>query len=157
MAFLSGVLIVLAMLGTGIDVILRYLFNGHIENILSLIEFGLLYIAFLSAAWILKREKHVKVDFLVTRVSPRKQNMLAIFSSLIGIVICLVYVWYGTTVTWELWEAGTYDIFRIRGFPKAVPVAIIPIGSFVLLIQFFRRIVTNINMMSGETPTLDDR
>lgn len=139
MAYLAGALILLDMSSLCIDVILRYFSSWHIRDLLAYIEFSLIFITFLSAAWVLKQEGHVRVDFLVSKMGPRSQTVLAIFSSIIGIIVCLVFVWYGAVATYELWVTNAYDVFKITGFPKAIPVAIIPVGSFILLIQFVRR------------------
>ena len=138
-AFFSGLLSVLVMAGICIDVIMRYFFNTPIQGMIAFAEFSLLYITFLAAPWLLRIEAHVKMDFLVSHLSTRKSALLGFISSMIGVLICVVFVWYGAQVTTELWVKGVYDLFKIQGFPKAIPTAIIPVCGFLLLIQFLRR------------------
>lgn len=136
MAALSGVLIVLMMLGTSIDVLMRYFLNAPIHGLVAFTEFGLLYIAFLAAPWLLRLDYHVRLDFLINSLRTRQRALLGFVTNLLGGVVCVVFVWYGTQEAWELWMRNVYDIFKLQGFPKAIPVAIIPACGLVLLIQF---------------------
>lgn len=138
-AFLSGILIVLMMLGVSADVLLRYFFNKPISGLIALAEIGMLYAAFLAAPWLLRIEAHVKMDFLTDRINPRRRAFLIAFGSLLGAAVSLVFIFYGTEVTLDLWRKGEYDLFKIKGFPKAISTAIIPTSSVLLLIQFARR------------------
>jgi C4-dicarboxylate transporter DctQ subunit len=140
-AFLSGALIFLTMVGTSADVILRYLFNHPIEEMVALSEFALLYITFLGAPWLLRTNGHIQMDFFVSRMSSKNRAMLEIVSSIMGMFISLVLIWYGAQVTQELWVMKVYDLFKLAGFPKAIIVAIIPIGSFLLLFQFLKNLL----------------
>jgi len=60
-------------------------------------------------------------------------------SSIIGILICLVLVWYGIQVSWQFTAEGISDP-TILELPKGPILIIIPLGSFLLLIQFLRNI-----------------
>ena len=150
-AFLSGLLTVLVMLGICIDVIMRYFFNAPIEGMIAFAEFSLLYITFLAAPWLLRIEGHVKMDFLITHLSLKKKALFGIISSIIGVIICVVFVWYGAQVTTELWLKGVYDLFKIQGFPKAIPTAIIPVCGLALLIQFLRRAYQDLGYLVKKT------
>jgi TRAP-type C4-dicarboxylate transport system permease small subunit len=93
---------------------------------------------FLTVSLTLKREGHVKMDLVLTRLRPGTQSILNIITSVIGIFICLVLTWYGTVVTWDYFQTGYY-IGTMLMPPKAPIMLIIPVGSFLLLIQFLRR------------------
>lgn len=138
LAIIAGVLVGLSMVGINIDVFMRFVFNHPIFFIFPLTEMHLLFVTFFVAPWLLKTKGHVRMDFVVSRLSAKNQNRLDIFSAVIGIIVCFILVWYGTKVTHELWISKEYDIFKLEGFPKAITVSAIPIGSFFLLIQFFR-------------------
>jgi TRAP-type C4-dicarboxylate transport system permease small subunit len=89
-------------------------------------------------AWVLKIEGHVKIDLVVNRLKPRNQCLVNTITSILGAITCLVLVWYGTKLSWEFFERGTITN-TILELPSAPLFAIIPIGSFLLFIQFLRR------------------
>lgn len=137
-ALLAAILIVLTMLAINADVVWMHLLGGSIIWVLEIATFCLLYITFLGAAWLLKREGHVKMDLVLTRLKPRAQATLNVITSIFGIIICLVLVWWGVKVTWEHFQEGYY-IRSLINYPTWVLIAIIPVGSFLFFIQFLRR------------------
>jgi C4-dicarboxylate transporter DctQ subunit len=140
-AVAAGVLIFLTMIGTSADVLGRYFLNRPIEEMMALSEFGLLYITFLSAPWLLRINGHIQMDFFISRMGIRKKSLLEIVSCVMGLFICLILIWYGTQVSRELWVMKVYDLFKMKGFPKAIIVAIIPFGSVLLFFQFLKNLI----------------
>ena len=138
MAILAGVIIVFMLLSVSGSVVGRYFFSRPIPWITEISEFLLLYITFLMAAYLLKREGHVRVDILVNYLRPRTQAILGVVTSIIGAAACLVLAWYGALETWEQWSRGTYTA-EIPNLPNGPILVIIPIGSFLFFIQFLRR------------------
>lgn len=137
-ALLAAILIVLTMLAINADVVWMHLFGGSIIWVLEIATFCLLYITFLGAAWLLKREGHVKMDLVLARLKPRAQVTLNVITSIFGIIICLVLVWWGVKVTWEHFQEAYY-IRSLINYPTWPLIAIIPVGSFLFFIQFLRR------------------
>lgn len=138
LAFLACILVVYVMLSVDVEITMRF-FTGRAQLwVVEVCEYLLLLITFLGAAWVLKREGHVKMDIVLTRLEPRTQTILNIVTSIIGAIVCLVIVWYGAAVTWENYQKGTV-FYKAVGFPKAPIMGIIPIGCFLLFIQFVRR------------------
>jgi TRAP-type mannitol/chloroaromatic compound transport system permease small subunit len=98
---------------------------------------------FLSTAWVLKNEGHVANDLFLTRLSTRNQFLFNAITSVLGVIICLSLTWFGAAVSWEKLQSGAYQPTPIEtpDFPIFV---IIPIGSFLLSIQFMRRAHRNL-------------
>ncbi len=138
LAFLAGVLIIFMMLAVGTEVITRYFFNQPLMGLTEIIEITLLYITFLGTAWLLKKEGHVKMDIVISRLKPRTQALANFVTSIIGVVICLAIAWYGAKVTWDHFHTAIFET-PILEIPDAYVLVIIPIGSFLLFIQFLRR------------------
>lgn len=137
-SFIAGLLLAFILLSVCLEVIMRYLFNRPLQWVIELTEYALLYITFLGTAWLLRSEGHISVDVFTALFSERTQSGLRIFSSLIGIIVSFALVWYGVVVFWDHYEGGIYNLTLLE-FPKAPLLAIIPIGSLVLLLQFIRR------------------
>jgi TRAP-type C4-dicarboxylate transport system permease small subunit len=138
LAILAIVLLIFTMLSVSGQVIMRYSLERSAFWIIEVNEYALLYITFLGTAWVLKREGHVKMDVVLNRLTPGTQSLLYITTSILGAIICLLLTWYGAKVTWEHFQIGYYIPTLLKP-PKFLILAIIPVGSFLLFIQFLRR------------------
>src|SRR4030042_7102842 len=49
-----------------------------------------LWIPFMIAGWVLRKEGHVKMDLIVDRLNPRSQAMITCTTSLIGFIFMLI-------------------------------------------------------------------
>jgi TRAP-type C4-dicarboxylate transport system permease small subunit len=128
---------------------MRYFLNQPLQWIIEITEYALLYITFLATAWLLKREGHVTVDVILNRLGKRTQSFLGIFSSVIGIIVSSCLIWYGVEVAWDHFQRGIYNP-TVLEFPKAPIIAIIPLGSLVLLFQFLRRAYGHLMKLMGK-------
>jgi TRAP-type C4-dicarboxylate transport system permease small subunit len=135
---LSAVCLVAVMLITSIKVIFRYVLREGLIGVDQISGTLLLYIAFLGAAWVLRREEHVTIDLLVTRLSPKVQRWLNVINSLIGALICLVLTIFGTMEAVTSWQRGILIPAEIE-IPRVINVGVIPLGCFFLWLQFMRR------------------
>ncbi len=138
LALLAAVLLIFITLSITTGVVTRYLLNAPIIWILEISEYSLLFITFLGAAWVLRREQHVKMDMVLNRLGPRSQALLNSITSMLSAFVCLVVVWYSIQATWNYFELGYYTPTILR-VPQGPIVIIIPIGTFMLSIQFLRR------------------
>ncbi len=138
MAFFAGGMLVLTMLGVASDVVFRYFLNRPIAWMGEITEYILLYITFLGAAWLLRREGHVKVDMVLNNLNPRTRSLLNVITSIVGALACLALVWWGGVTTLDHFQRGQL-FYKILEVPKFAIYIIIPVGSFFLFFQFLRR------------------
>lgn len=137
-AALAAALLIAVMLATTIKVIFRY---GLHEGLLGVDQISgtmLLYITFLGATWVLRREEHVTIDLLVGALPPLIRWRLHVFSSVIGAVICFSLVAFGTLEVVTSLQRGIRIPAEIE-MPRAINLAIIPLGGLFLGLQFVRR------------------
>ncbi len=135
---LAIVLMAFAWLAICYDVFVRFFFNRSIIWLIEVIEYILLSVCFLGAAWLLRREGHITVDVVVNRLNPRAQALLNIVTSILGIITFLIITWYGMEVVWGHFQTGL-RLETTLGPPKYAVMAVIPLGSFLLIIQLIRR------------------
>ena len=138
LAYLAVVLLIFLMLSISYEVVQRYFLGRATIWLFEVWEYCLLFIAFLSAAWVLKREGHVKMDIVIDRLKPKVQAIVNIITSIIGAITCLVVALYGLDVTWDYFQTGEFRI-TVMYLPKWPLFVIIPVGSFLLFIQFLIR------------------
>ena len=136
-AFGAG-LIILVTLGIASDVSMRFFFNRPIRGMVEITEYAILWITFLLAAWVLKRDKHVKMDIVLRWLKPTVQSLINIITSVLSAIAFLILTGYAAAVTWESFKMGFLDYTALA--PPLWPIqVIIPIGSFLLFIQLLRR------------------
>lgn len=128
-------LLVITLLLTSADVIMRYFFNNPIIGAGEISENCLFFMTFLSTAWLQKREKHINIDLLVVHLKPRTRAVVNSIVSIACALICLIITWYGGEVTWREFQNNEH-FSTLLGLPKAPIHIFIPVGCFLLFIQF---------------------
>jgi TRAP-type C4-dicarboxylate transport system permease small subunit len=137
-AALAAALLIAIMLATTIKVIFRYVLNQGLIGIDQISGTLLLYITFLGAAWVLRREDHVAIDLLVAGRSPKVRRRFHVVSSILGALVCLVLTVAGTLEVIGSWQRGVLIPAEIE-IPRAINLVVIPLGSLCLGLQFVRR------------------
>ena len=74
LSWVSMVAIILMMLLTAADVILRYIFNSPIEGTVDFIELSLPVLGFFAVAYAQITKSHVRVNLVLSRFSSRHQG-----------------------------------------------------------------------------------
>lgn len=138
LALLSGAVLIFIVLTVSIEVIARYFLNSPIIWVVEVNENCLLYLTFLVVARVLARNGHVRVEMVITRLSPKNQQILELITSVIGMVVCFIVTWYAVKVTWQDFQAGAFRPGPNR-IPEASVLFIIPIGMFLLSVEFLRK------------------
>lgn len=138
MAVLAGLSILFVMFSICYEVVTRYFHLNTPAWVTEVTEYLLLYITFLGAPWVLKEDGHVRVDIILGRLPWKTQKAFDLGTSLVGMLICAVLVWYGTKTAWELYERGI-PVIKTLAVPKYLLVGIIPLGSLFLILEFMRR------------------
>ena len=133
---LAGILLIFLMLSVGLEVALRYFLGRPTSWVVEIAGYILLFIPFLVAAWVLKREGHVKMDLVLNLLSPQAKSLVNAITSLIGAIICFVLTLAGIKATVSFIGYQTPTILMV---PKSLLIAIIFVGSLMLFIQFLRR------------------
>lgn len=137
-AVIAACLLVAMMLLTVMKVVLRALFHHGILGIDQITGTMMVYITFLAAAWVLRRDGHVTVDIVIANLRPEIQRVVMFFGSLIGAAVCLALTWFATKAVLLSLQRGILIAAEIE-IPRAVNLVVIPIGCFLLGIEFLRR------------------
>lgn len=120
------------------EVLMRYLLGRPTFWAVDLSEYAMLWVAFLSAPWVLRREGHVRVEVFIERMRPRQQQRLGILTSALGAIVCAIMAWQGAVTVWDFYVRGV-SVAREWQIPQCLVYLAIPIGSGLLTIEFVRR------------------
>jgi len=137
-AVVAGIIIIFMVASVLYEVVLRYFLGRTAVWVFEVTEYCLLFLAFLITAWLLKEEGHVKMDLLLNRLNPKNQDKIIAVTSIIGAMLCLVVSWGSAGKVWDAFQMGHHMPTPLFP-PQFLILLIIPIGSFLLFIQFLRR------------------
>ena len=124
-------------LGIGYEICMRYFFIRPTKWAVDFTNYTLLYITFLGAAWLAKHDGHVELTFVLDRLSSRTRGVMKAINSLFCALVCVFVIWYGAKDAWDAFARGTLVVGPLP-IPKYPLVAVIPVGCFLLLVQFIR-------------------
>ena len=120
------------------EVFSRYFLGRGTIWVIEFSEYALLYMTFLGAAWLLHKDGHVEMDILVAALRPESRRAIKSVTSVACALVCLVLAWSGADVALDYLQRGLHRPTLIA--PPAFPLfAIIPIGFFLLFVQFLIR------------------
>ena len=134
-AVLAGVLLLFLMMSVTVEVALRYFLGRPTSWVMEICGYILLFIPFLVAAWVLRRDGHVRMDLVLSIMSPKTRSIVNAITSFISALICFLLTGYGIKVTIYFSRLG-YKTPTVLMLPKSMIIAIIFVGSFLLAVQF---------------------
>ncbi|MBP1698623.1 MAG: hypothetical protein H6Q41_3811 [Deltaproteobacteria bacterium] len=153
-AVLAGIVAAFITVAVCAGIVTRFMFNRPMAWVIEISEYSLLYIAFLSAAWVMKNNKHVSLDLVYNSFSPKNKVISDLFTSILGGLVFLIVTYFGFKVTRNQYITKYFTPTFLEA-PKFVVTLIIPVGSFLLLIQIIRKICRNFNLLiKGDFPQL---
>lgn len=140
MAAAATMLLVAVTASVCLEVFMRYALNSPLTWVVELSEYALLYICFLGAPWALRNGTHIRIDIFLSAFPQRWRQRFGVLSSLLGLGISLVLLIWGVVATWDKFQSGAYKATVVE-FPGWIVVAVIPLGSLILGLQFLRHLV----------------
>jgi TRAP-type C4-dicarboxylate transport system permease small subunit len=137
MAALAGVILVFITAAVCYTIFMRFLFRQTTIWIMPITEYALLWIVFLGTTWLLREKGHITTDIIYTHLNEKTKHILDGIMFIIGGLTCTAMVFLGVIHVCQCIAGGVTDVRAIT-VPKTAVFIIIPIGSILLTIQFFR-------------------
>lgn len=134
----AGVLLILIMLLVSYLVLMRYTLGRPPGWVVEICQYMIFALTFLAAPWLLRQGGHVRVDIVLAFLSPKVNILLSLITSIAGMLISLILALYGVLSTWQHFMQGI-AVIEILRIPKGLLLAFIPIGFFLLSMQFLRQ------------------
>lgn len=132
------VMIIFSMLAISARVIIRYTVGVPINWVVDVSTILQLYLTFAAAAWLLKEEGHISLDIVLGFLRPSRRFFLEIINSALCAAMCIIITFYGIRETWISWNLHLHLDMPMEP-PKWTLYIAIPVGGFLLFIQFLRR------------------
>jgi TRAP-type transport system small permease protein len=139
MAWVAAVVLGLMALAVTLDVVARNLDWGNTGWVMELSEYSLPVATLLVAPWLLHRNEHVRLDVLLVSLPRGLTLWLERVADLLGILICAVFVWYGSKLIFDSARLGSM-VVKTLSIPEWWQYALVPVCFFLLAVEFARRL-----------------
>jgi TRAP-type C4-dicarboxylate transport system permease small subunit len=134
----AGILLLFMTVMIGADVLLRNIDAGGIPPSNELSEDILYLITLLAAPGLLRRGQHIRVD-IVLQVLPHPIGwLLEWVGDVVGLICCLIFVWYGADVAAASFFDGSVSI-KTLVLPEWWLLAPMPLAFALLALEFVFR------------------
>ncbi|MCX5818502.1 MAG: TRAP transporter large permease subunit [Deltaproteobacteria bacterium] len=137
--FLSGLSILVIGCIVSYEVFMRYLFNAPTTWVLEISIYLCLACVFLAGGYALKEKHHIYVDVITNKLSERNQILFQIVSLAISLIYTLILTWKGGELAIHSFIMNEVSPTVIN-VPVVIPNALVPIGGFMLILEFVRQI-----------------
>jgi len=137
MAALAGVLLVFISAAMCYTIFMRFIFRRTTIWITPISEYALLWIVFLGTTWLLREGGHITTDVIYVHLNEKTKHYLDFIMSIIGGLACAMLFYFGVVHMCDCIIHGVTDVRAIT-VPKSAIFLIIPLGSILLTVQFFR-------------------
>lgn len=138
-----ALLIPLMLLTTG-DVIGRSFFRKPIPGSFELSEYILATFILLGAAYTQQVKGHVGVDFVTSKLSPRRRALCEVITTLLSLFIIAIVIWKGFLE--GIREKTVSDMLRIPQYPFRLLVSA---GGLLLWLELLIDLVHSIGKLTG--------
>ena len=121
------------------EVIYRYVFKKPGIFSVEISEYIMVFIAFMSAGWVLHHDRHVNMTALINLLPPKIQLWMDILTSVLTMTYCAIVIWKSTNTAIIAFQAN-YRSASVLNFPLWICYMFIPIGIATLFLQYIVRI-----------------
>jgi TRAP-type transport system small permease protein len=136
---LCAALLLLAMVAlVTADILIRNLAGGAINWANEVTEYALYVMTVLAGPWLLRQGRHIRLDLVLTLVPRHVAWRMELCADVLGFLVCLVLVRYGSMMAYESWRSGSMTIKNLV-FPEWWLLAPVPAAFALLAIEFIFR------------------
>ena len=112
----------------------RYLFNQPAAGAMEASGEAMIYIVYLSLAYIQLNDSHIRIDLIFSRIGPKTKGVLDIIAYLLGIIFFSFIVWFSFPVALNSLKVREV-VWGSVEFPVYPQRFVITLGSLMMIIQ----------------------
>lgn len=121
----GGLVVLLMMLVSVADVVLRYVFNAPLASGYEIVQFAMVLVVYSGIAWCGVAGGHVSIDFLGTLLDRPGARWINVLVRLAGGLLFLVVAWETAGTAIGAWrDAASSNMLRIPYWPFHGAVAV---------------------------------
>lgn len=134
----AALLLCMTLVVTG-DIVLRNTIGSGFIWANEVSEYALYLTTLLVAPWLLREGRHVRLDLLLVMVPQRVAWRIEIVADVLGLLVCIFLVRYGTIMALESRRLGSITIKNLV-FPEWWLLAPLPAIFALLAVEFIFRL-----------------
>src|SRR5690625_4108592 len=139
-AILGAIMIVAIVILVFYEVFVRTVLNAPTVWTLELTIYCLIGSCFLSVGYLVREDKHIKVDILIESVPESVKRTLLLASFIVGLLFSILLTWYGWNTVISSFQLDLRSLSSLR-LPMYIPHMLIPIGGILLSLSFILKII----------------
>jgi C4-dicarboxylate transporter DctM subunit len=147
--WIAGVMMLFALCLSIYSVGARYIFHWSLDWSDEIAVYAVVWAVFFGISNLIKVDEHVRVDLLISRFSPKRQNILHFYHTLLGLGFIAVVVWGGYLMVQNTYVAGITSESHLK-FKMYLPFLIMPLGGLLLLFRMIERLVMLGKKLKGQ-------
>lgn len=137
LAAIAGVLLVLTTVAVVFDVAMRYFAGQSFAWVFELTEYVLLYVPCLGMAWLARRNGHIAIDVVTSKLPDRLRHRQQVAMSLVVAVICAFICYWGFVTAYDFYLRDIQSE-KVLSIPMWAIMGCIPIGFGLTAIEYVR-------------------
>ena len=134
-ANVSAIIMLFITLLITAEILNRLIFNQSFQFIMQFSGYSLFIVTFLGAAYVLRDDSHITIDFVVERLPEKVRKINKIIMYIIGCGLCIFLLLQTWNYTADAWAKGMSTDYPIR-VPLAYLLVLMPIGWLFMAIEF---------------------
>jgi TRAP-type C4-dicarboxylate transport system permease small subunit len=138
-AWIAALVLGAMALAVTLDVVARNLGWGNTGWVVELSEYALPVATLLVAPWLLHRNEHVRLDVVLVMLPKRMAYWLERCADVVGLLICAVFVWYGSKLILDSARLGSM-VVKTLSIPEWWQYLLVPVCFLLLAVEFARRL-----------------
>lgn len=141
MAILAGVGTLVMAVMICVSVVMRYFLSMPVAWATEWSEYLIFIDVMLATPWVLKIDKHVRVDIFSHMISKKAQKRLNQIISVLGVLMCGMFFYFSLLSLIADIQSGVKMAARIMDMPRWLVMMFIPIMSLFTIVVFIRKII----------------
>ena len=147
--WISGSLMAFALMLSFYSVVARYVLHLPLDWSDEISAYAVIWCTFFGISALIKTDQHVRVDLLTGRFSEKRQNILNLFHTLLGLGFVLVVAWGGYLMVKKAHATLITSESHLK-FPMYLPFLIMPLGGLLLSFRMVERLVRVGQRLKGQ-------
>jgi TRAP-type C4-dicarboxylate transport system permease small subunit len=123
------------------EVISLFFFGKPIRWAIEVTEYMLVFITFLAATKLLKEERHIRFELVISKLKGKYLITFEVLTSIIGLAVCAIILYASIHTVLDLYGRGIKSETHLE-IPRYLLISIIPFTFFLLTIQYAIRLKT---------------
>ncbi|MCH3949564.1 MAG: TRAP transporter small permease [Acidaminococcus sp.] len=145
---MAGILLFIPVFAIFYEVISRGVFNQPTEWATEISTYCVLMAGFLGMGTALAKGRHIHVDMVISHLSERTNIILRIVSCIICIIFTVIFCWKSAEMAYMSYDLDMLAASTLR-MPLWIPQLSLPVGTIVLLLQFVRMLIENVQALAS--------